>query len=76
MTAAGNAQRSALCNGGEINSEKASVISQDFKEMHFNYVGPSISDIGIFFRGEGLKNWPNLPMDNSKKLLTGGGKKS
>jgi hypothetical protein len=35
LTAAGKAQRSALCNGVEINFEKATVISQDFKEMHF-----------------------------------------
>ena len=37
LTEAGKAQRSALCNGSEINSEKATVISQDFKEMHPHY---------------------------------------
>ena len=26
-----------------------------------------------FYRG-GVKNWPNLPMDRSKKLPTGGGR--
>ena len=27
-----------------------------------------------FFRGRGVKNWPNLPTDSSKKLPTGGGR--
>ena len=26
-----------------------------------------------FFRGRGVKNWPNLPTDSSKKLPTVGG---
>ena len=30
--------------------------------------------LGVYNFGEGVKNWPNLPMDNSKKLLTGGGR--
>ena len=27
-----------------------------------------------FFRGEGVKNWSNLPTDSSKKLPTEGGR--
>ena len=37
----------------------------------YNAMGPSINDVGNW-EGAGVKNWPKLPTDSTKKLPTWG----
>ena len=54
---------SHLCLNLNMNPQKS--VRNDERDHPFK--------TSAFFRGRGVKNWPNWPTDSSKKLPTGGG---
>ena len=45
-----------------------------FHLVHCGHVGDHSFKTSACLRGGGVKNWPNLPTDSSKKLPTEGGR--
>ena len=59
---------------GDGENHKHLVLGLMWQIIAVSYLRDHPFKTSAFFRGGGVKNWPNLPTDNSKKLPTGGGR--